>query len=261
MPFESFAARVERDHAPSRSALVVVRSLPSTNDLGRHIVGEYLRDNRSVPATDIVAWKQTGGRGRHDRAWSSPGGAGVWVSMVRGLENPARVQRLPLAVGVGLVRALRPWVGGECGLKWPNDVVVEGRKLAGILVEGVTLGSRAAAVLGFGVNVTRDLDSIDAPNATSVLFEIEAEATAPDLVDVASACFREVGRALESADPSMLEAFRAALVHRPGDALRCRIGDTLVEGAFVDVDERGLLVLDTEDGQQTIAAAEVLDES
>lgn len=261
MPFASFAAIVERPHASSRAALIVHRSLPSTNDLGRRIVGEYLRDRRVVPAIDLVAWQQTGGRGRHDRAWSSPGGAGAWVSMVRHLEDPSRVQRLPISAGVGLILALRPWIGDGAHLKWPNDIVVGDRKLAGILVEGVTLGSRAAAILGFGVNYNADLEVFEAPRPTSVLALAGVAPSPPTLAQVVLSCLEGVDSMLGRPDDEVLDRYRDFLVHRPGDPLRCQVDDSTLDGRFVGVDDHGLLVLDTADGERTIAAAELVDAS
>ena len=227
------------------------------------MVREYLRDNRDVPPIDLLGWQQTAGRGRGDHAWSSPGGAGVWASMVRQLDDRSSVQRLPLAVGVGLVRAVEAW-DVRCRLKWPNDLVVEGRKLAGILVEGVTIGQRAAAVLGFGLNVTADLSCFNAPKPTSVLAMFDASragrSSRPDAADIAVACLESIETAIEETPEALIRAYRQVLVHQKDEVLRCRIGETTVEGRFAGVDDHGRLALETASGRHCLAAAELLDE-
>lgn len=256
MSFATFAASVRRARGDSGSALVLVAALPSTNDLGKRLAREYQRDNRDVPPVDVLAWRQTAGRGRGANRWSSPGGAGVWASMVRGLDAAAAVQMLPLAAGVGLARAVEPWLGASCGIKWPNDLTFGGRKLAGVLVEAVMIGERASAVLGFGLNHTAALDRLAAPNPTSIAAECPAP---PSLAAVAVACLEAIDAALEQTPAVLVAAFRRRLVHAPGDPLRCRTAAGIIEGRFAGVDERGLLRLETAEGPRTIAAAELLE--
>mgnify|MGYP000244716598 CR=1 FL=1 len=103
----------------------------------------------------VVARAQTRGRGRAGRTWLSPAGGGLWFSVVLypGLVHPA-AGMLPLAVGFGVAAGLRR-LGLRAELKWPNDVLVGGRKICGVLVEGRFSGSRlATAVAGVGVNWT-----------------------------------------------------------------------------------------------------------
>jgi BirA family biotin operon repressor/biotin-[acetyl-CoA-carboxylase] ligase len=103
----------------------------------------------------VVARAQTRGRGRAGRTWLSPAGGGLWFSVVLrpGLVHPS-AGMLPLAVGFGVAGGLRR-LGLPAELKWPNDVLVGGRKVCGVLVEGRFSGSRlATAVVGVGVNWT-----------------------------------------------------------------------------------------------------------
>ncbi|HEV8055605.1 MAG TPA: biotin--[acetyl-CoA-carboxylase] ligase, partial [Nocardioidaceae bacterium] len=100
----------------------------------------------------VVAEHQRGGRGRQGRVWQAPPRSGLAVSM---LLRPDRVAAarwpwLPLLTGVAVAEAVRRCADVEAVLKWPNDVLVGGRKLAGILVERVEVGGRAAAVVGIG---------------------------------------------------------------------------------------------------------------
>ena len=132
----------------------------------------------SAPSgTAVVADRQTAGRGRHGRPWSSPPGTGLYVSLlVRLVPSPERPPTLlPLLAGVAAARAIAAVGGIQARLKWPNDVLLNGRKLAGILVEGSFEpdGGFAAAV-GLGVNVAtlpQDLPPRTIYPATSILAE------------------------------------------------------------------------------------------
>src|SRR3954471_20248616 len=104
----------------------------------------------SRPGVLLVAREQTGGRGRRGRRWYSPAGAGPTFSPSARLE---RLAGLPLAAGIATARALRRLGADAVELKWPNDLVVRGAKLGGILVQT----RRGFAVIGVGINVHPDL--------------------------------------------------------------------------------------------------------
>jgi BirA family transcriptional regulator, biotin operon repressor / biotin---[acetyl-CoA-carboxylase] ligase len=115
---------------------------------------------------------QTGGRGRLDRVWESPAGSGVIVSvLLRPASVPAaRWVWLPLLVGLA-VDATAHECGVDSGLKWPNDVLVGGRKLAGILLERIESPQGPAAIVGVGLNVSMRRDELPVETATSLTLE------------------------------------------------------------------------------------------
>jgi BirA family transcriptional regulator, biotin operon repressor / biotin---[acetyl-CoA-carboxylase] ligase len=120
----------------------------------------------------FVADRQTRGRGRRGHVWRSEPGLDLTFSIVLRPELPlGRVTTLPLLAGLAVRAAAAARVATEVGVKWPNDVVAGGRKLAGILSESVLDAGRVAAVVvGIGVNVrTRDFPDELAPSATSLL--------------------------------------------------------------------------------------------
>lgn len=122
-------------------------SLSSTNDRGRELALD------GTPAwTVVIAEHQSAGRGRAGRSWQSGRGAGLWTSLVLRPRSPAQGALLPLLTGIALARALEadPGAGGATvGLKWPNDVWLRGRKVAGVLCEA----AEGAVVVGVGVNL------------------------------------------------------------------------------------------------------------
>jgi len=117
----------------------------------------------------VVAERQTAGRGRLDRRWESPARAGLAVSvLLRPEKVPAhRYGWLPLLAGVALTGAIRGIAELDAVLKWPNDLLVDGRKCGGILAEAV----HDAVILGIGLNVTLRSDELPGPDATSLALE------------------------------------------------------------------------------------------
>lgn len=113
----------------------------------------------------VIAEQQTAGRGRLDRRWQAPARAGVLLSVL--LRPPVDVAAwplLPLLAGLAVVEGVQAVGQVTAGLKWPNDVLVDGYKLGGILVERVD----AAVVVGIGVNVSTRLDELPVETATSL---------------------------------------------------------------------------------------------
>ena len=128
--------------------LLVFEEVPSTND-----VALELAENGAPEGTMVIARTQLRGRGRFGREWVSAPGAGFWFSLLLRprLTHPESAL-LPTAIGAGVVLALRD-IGLKAFLKWPNDILTRGRKVAGILVEGRYRGLRLdTAVVGIGLN-------------------------------------------------------------------------------------------------------------
>jgi BirA family biotin operon repressor/biotin-[acetyl-CoA-carboxylase] ligase len=119
-----------------------------------------------------LADEQTSGRGRSDHEWASAAGAGIYVSAVQRLQIPAaRLLLLPLAAGLAAAEAMRAAAGIAADLRWPNDVLIGPRKVAGILVESQS-GGEGFAVVGIGINVhQREFSARLATPATSLDLE------------------------------------------------------------------------------------------
>src|SRR5918992_2048255 len=126
----------------------VVERCGSTNDL-------VFKERLEKPVL-IAAEEQTAGRGRRGRRWHSAPGAGVTFSLGRRIRRPVReLAALSLVAGVAATRALRTLGVRKAALKWPNDLVVDGAKLGGILVETRSQGAAVYAVIGIGINCRR----------------------------------------------------------------------------------------------------------
>lgn len=203
----------------------------------------------------VVADAQTAGRGRLGRAWATPPGAALALSAVLRPGWPGdRLALLPFAAGLAVARALEG-LALRPGLKWPNDVLVNGRKIAGILAE-IT---RDALVLGIGVNLNwprRRMGHEFAARATSVLEERGGPVSRPLFLRRLVA---ELDRALaELADTpdAALDAWRARSVTL-GREVRVRAGDEILKGVAREVRRDGGLVLARPGGELVVHAGEV----
>ena len=238
--FGRYLGEIERLR-PARTPenLVLLPVVDSTNRIAREIVKEYETEEQALPPLLILALEQSGGRGRQGRSWTSPAGKGVYATRVLTVQEPTVLQTLPLLVGIGLCRALAPL---PCRLKWPNDLLVAGKKIGGILIEAmIHAEGESRALIGFGVNVGQEPGEMP-ETATSV----HLLGGTGSLEDVTWKLIEGLERELEHLGDLAYAAaaYRELSVHRSGDRIVCRVGEETVEGAFVEIDDQGRLVLD-----------------
>jgi len=254
---------------------VVVARTDSTNRLARRVVTELVAEETTPPAAVLVALEQAAGRGRHGRHWESPAGGGVYASRLLPVADADALQTIPLLAAVGLSQALEEVLGesvpgAECRLKWPNDLMVRGRKIGGVLVESVTLGGGegALAIIGFGVNYRErgPEGTLAALGATSLAAELAEAGVAVQLPSLGALTLRLL-EGLEAALERLgdtawaIQRFRERTLHRPGDPIRCRTGEGLVEGELVGFAEQGFLRVRGGDGvERSISSGEIVEE-
>ncbi len=202
----------------------------------------------------LVAEEQSAGRGRLDRRWVSPKGKSVLVSfLVRAGIDPQLAGLLNAAAGLAVREAVEAAAGISVGLKWPNDVVWEEKKLGGILTEsGADRAGQRFWVVGIGLNVNWERSDFphDIAETASSLFLASGsrmDRTAL-LAGVALSLDRLVGK-LESDPGSLLEAYKAALTTL-GRRVRARLVGEVVEGVAEDIDDKGDLVVATDSGER-----------
>jgi BirA family biotin operon repressor/biotin-[acetyl-CoA-carboxylase] ligase len=157
---------IERAVLPPSWRVLHEPSVESTNDLAREAARRGWPD-RSV----FVADYQTKGRGRHGRTWLCPPRAGLLTSvLLRRRDAPAYT--FTMLAAVALCEAIERLLALEPAIKWPNDVVIEGRKVAGVLAEATDDGREQVVVIGVGTNVNLEPEELaDLPNATALSLE------------------------------------------------------------------------------------------
>jgi BirA family biotin operon repressor/biotin-[acetyl-CoA-carboxylase] ligase len=216
------------------SPRVHLRLTDSTNERAKE-----LALSGAPHGTLVTADEQSAGRGRQGRVWTAPPRSAVLMSLVTRRLTPA----LPLAAAVAICEALPT----RCQIKWPNDIWLDRRKLAGILVEGRP--QEGWAVLGIGLNVTTEAFPAELRETATSLrltgIEASTEAVLARLLD----CLDEW---LEAPDDAVLAAWRERDALR-GEPVRWTGGEGTAEG----IDESGALIVATRSGRVTLEAGEV----
>jgi BirA family biotin operon repressor/biotin-[acetyl-CoA-carboxylase] ligase len=213
----------------------------------------------------VVADRQSAGRGRRGRSWSSDAGESLLLSVVvRPPSSTVRWEWLPLATAVAVARAVRETVrtvpAPRVRVKWPNDVLVEGRKVSGILVERRSAdGGTGSAVVGVGLNVNQERFPAElAGSATSLRMvsgrRLDRSLIAARLVDELDRAFGVWSRG----DRSIRASYRDLLegVGRPVEVRQFE-DDDVVPGVLEGIDESGCLRLRTSSGERIFAAGEI----
>ncbi len=257
--FDAFAATIERLMCPPQENLLVLRRVDSTNSLARRVISEYTAEGLAPPRLWIFAFEQRAGRGRQGRAWVSPPGLGIYATLSLGRVERGALESLPLLVAASLCSTINRWLQGRCRLKWPNDLVVGGLKLGGVLIESVLRGDEAPAVIiGFGVNHGQDASELRSGQATSLRSE---GGSPPPLAEAAAALALGLEDALARCDDAaaVVSRYTALSAHATGDPLRCQVAGEVVEGDFRGFDEHGFLRLGTARGERLVAAGEVIE--
>ena len=226
----------------------------STND-----VALRLAERGAADGTVVGADLQTAGRGRQGRAWSSPPGAGLYVSAIL-RPSAAIAPLLTIAAGVSVAEGIREATGLPTDLKWPNDVYAGGRKVAGILAEsGMSDARLNHVVLGFGINVNR---ANYPPEVAARATSIEHELGRPiDRGLVLASCLSALTvryRQLQMAPHAVLDAWRSYAVSMLNRRVECTVGLRSVAGVAEDIDERGALVVRVGDEIVRVISGEVV---
>ncbi|NOZ77144.1 MAG: biotin--[acetyl-CoA-carboxylase] ligase [Euryarchaeota archaeon] len=227
----------------------VHREVGSTNDVAKGLAREGAGEG-----TVVIAGVQKGGKGRFGREWLSPEG-GVWMSVVlRPGLPPGDVPILTLAGGLALAKAIRGYCGLEVGIKWPNDILIGERKVAGILTEAEMDSERVHfAVMGMGINANFDPAEVFPPEvaagATSLMVETGREVDLPGLVmrviQELDAVYLDM---LDAGPRGLLEEWKE-LASTLGREVRVRTMKGSIEGRAVDITPDGALLLRMGDGR------------
>jgi|YelNatPaOPRAMG01_1025707.scaffolds.fasta_scaffold13856_3 BirA family biotin operon repressor/biotin-[acetyl-CoA-carboxylase] ligase len=233
--------------------------LSSTNDRARELLDQI---GPEAHGAVILADGQRSGRGRFGRRWHSPPGLGLALSVALWPSAAAdELACLTVAGSLAALRALQRTSGASPTLKWPNDVQLDGRKVAGVLLEGRWNGEAPAGfVLGIGVNLTHrpeDFPPELREASTSVLASTGRTIAAEE---AAAALLTELGPLLElglNRPRALLEAASPHWGHRRGEWLEVSAGDDRFRGRFVRVAQDGALVVRAGDGERNVRFGDV----
>jgi BirA family transcriptional regulator, biotin operon repressor / biotin---[acetyl-CoA-carboxylase] ligase len=204
----------------------------------------------------VVARHQSAGRGRLDRRWEAPPGTALAMSFLLRPDGVPVVRWpwLPLLAGVAVVDGVRQAAGSDAALKWPNDVLLDGGKLAGILTERVETPAGAAAVVGIGLNVAQTPEQLPPGGVSLAVTEVSLD----DVFDAVATRLAERYAAWRSAagDPvaSGLAGDYTRLCDTLGREVRAELpGGAAVAGRAVAVDASGRLLIEDPAGGDPVA--------
>jgi len=250
---------IQTMHSPLARVAEVHEMLGSTQERARELA------HAGTPhGTLVVAEVQTGGRGRLGRSWGSPKG-GLWMSLVlRPAFEASHASRITQTAAVGVAKAL--WeIGVEARVKWPNDLLVGGKKICGILAESSAENATVSAkgrrldhvILGVGMNANLDPAELGVPDreVTTIRSELGHDV---DLLDLLSTLLSDLDTEL-----GRIEDFGAVLSDwrnlncTLGEKVRVRRFDDTIEGRAVDLSEEGALLLVTRCGTVELFEGEI----
>jgi len=231
-------------------------SLPSTNtEVAR------LAQQGAEEGLTIVADEQTAGRGRLQRSWSSPKGAGLYCSvLLRPTVAPDRLPLITIVAALATGDALLEASAVRTDIKWPNDLLVGERKICGILAEAIETPAGRAVVVGMGINLT---DNAFPEELVSVATSVSRESDRrPERETILTALLKALARwyALlhEPEGPErIVAAWASRSSYAAGKLVQITNGDEVLQGVTRGVENDGALRLETTQGLQLIRAGDV----
>lgn len=232
-------------------------TLDSTNNALMQMASEG-----AVSGTVVLAEYQTQGKGRIGRQWHAPYAGGICLSLLWRFQDPRQISGLSLAVGVALVRALRALGARGLSLKWPNDLLWQGSKLGGILIEivGEAHGS-CAVVIGVGTNLELNSDIESKIDQSATDLHRVMEGSLPDRNKVVALYLSHLIDILKDFSEKGLSAYLPEWRSMHGDAGKVasiHIGENTISGKIIDVSPEGFLLFEDAEGvKRTFASGEV----
>ena len=221
----------------------------------------YLRTHADELAdgTLVTADEQFAGRGRQGRGWVSAPGQAVCMSVLLRVSVRMPLTWLPLAVGLAVAEALEALSGEACAVKWPNDVVMNHKKICGILCESVIQGAVRSAVCGMGTNVAQPRDFFaqsGLDHATSILAESGRLIPPQAVICRILEAFEPLADQLDAGETDAIREAYCARCITLGREVRVIMGDAERKGAAVGIDPDGALLCQIGDAVRAIHSGE-----
>lgn len=237
-------------------SVAIIPRVRSTHEIGRKVVAECVENEIDLPSAVVIAREQLNGRGRGSRSWSSPFGKGIYSTIFFSCTSE-RLALLPLEIAVSLCNFLRDTFGVEAKVKWPNDILVDGKKLAGILAEARVRENLAYVLIGIGVNIFPHREE-RIVNAVSLREVTRQESL--DLDQVTTAFIEHFDHALSTATSaqSIIDVWRKLTVHQTGDPMLAVVGERSFNGTWGGIDDDGRALLRQGDQVVKIAAGDLI---
>jgi BirA family biotin operon repressor/biotin-[acetyl-CoA-carboxylase] ligase len=254
-----FADLLARRLGDTIDNVVFLESVDSTHAAAIRLIDHLESEDLRLRDTVIIARRQTGGLGRGGRSWVSPPG-GLYLSWVRSGLSGESIGLLPMLSAAAAIDALGSIGLQGIGIKWPNDLLVDKRKLAGMLVHA-RHGEHGSVAVGLGVNLESVPELNEAPlhPPTAVSEHLQEVSVGHWSLDIACSFVRALSDSLAKPDPA-IESWRRHLVHQPGDPLAVRLSSGAIEsGTFVGLTDEGFLRLDQGSTERIVTGGDIVE--
>lgn len=251
--------KLAEELSPHVENLVLFEVTDSTHALARQIIAEMDEESQRLGSTLIVADRQEKGEGRGDHTWESPAG-GLYMNWLRSGVTAETIAQLPMLAAAAAHDAMTRIGVSDIRIRWPNDIVVHGRKLAGILVFA-RHGATTWVTVGLGVNVETapDLGESDGLPPTSIADLLGPGDAAVWRHQLACTFIHQLDQMMSDPAPA-IERWRSALIQRPGDTIEIRLasGETAA-GTIVDLTVEGFLKIQKDGKERVITGGDVIE--
>ncbi|WP_419889251.1 biotin--[acetyl-CoA-carboxylase] ligase [Paenibacillus xylanexedens] len=234
-----------------RKAVLLASTLSTQGDVLK------LAEQGQAEGAVVIAEEQTGGRGRFGRQWFSPPGKGIWMSVLLRPDLPLQhTPQLTLLTGVAVCRAVRACSGADAGIKWPNDVLIDGRKVCGILLESTVEDHEVRyCIAGIGVDV--NFDPEDYPeDLTTIATSLKMETgQSVDRTKLTAAILTELEQLYflyQKEGFGVISALWEALSVSMNREITVTNPHRVIEGKAIGLDPSGALVVEKRDGEHTL---------
>ena len=258
--------------APELLSPEVLEKGLTSSEFGQHIVyrervdstnnvAKQMADDGAPEGTVVIAEEQTGGRGRLSRSFHSPFAKGLWFSVIlRPAIPPMEVSKMTLLAAVALARSLRAHGLSDCGIKWPNDILIHGRKMVGILTELNGSAEKVNYII-MGIGVNTGITEGDLPeDLKDIVTSFAMEGVAVHRAELLQTILSELAQLYHTV---CQEGFAPILAQ--WRILSCMLGQKVSVGSVnrsftgtaADIDDDGNLIVETEGGMEKVMAGDV----
>ncbi|MGO4731584.1 biotin--[acetyl-CoA-carboxylase] ligase [Paenibacillus sp. 2KB_22] len=234
-----------------RKAVLLTSTLSTQGDVLK------LAEQGQAEGAVVIAEEQTGGRGRFGRQWFSPPGKGIWMSVLLRPDLPLQhTPQLTLLTGVAVCRAVRTCTGADAGIKWPNDLLIDGRKVCGILLESTVEDHEVRyCIAGIGVDV--NFDPEDYPeDLTTIATSLKMETGQPvDRTKLTAAILTELEQLYflyQKEGFGVISALWEALSVSLNREITVTNPQGVIEGKAIGLDPSGALLVEKHDGEHAL---------
>lgn len=228
-------------------------SLSSTNSYAKTLI-----KNKKAEGTVIIAGEQTTGRGRKNKAWDSKQG-GLWFSIILHPRiPPQRAMIVTMAASIAVTKAINAIIKEKAVIKWPNDVLINGKKICGVLTEiDAELDCIHYLIIGIGINVNNPIDPSLHSTATNLKTLTHSTINLAQLLKQILEHFDELYQYIKKADYDYLIKQWLSHTNIIGKHVRIQKEKTTLKGIAIGINETGSLIIKTKQGEQQIVTGDI----